>query len=85
MKYKIIITYDELYGDFTRRWYFNNELHREDGPAVEYGNVVFQSKSFNHFCPYFLYGNQLTWDYVIACIHPKEKNPTKNPTYNTDS
>jgi hypothetical protein len=26
------------YPDGTKRWFFNNNLHREDGPAVEYGN-----------------------------------------------
>jgi len=26
------------YPDGTKRWFFNDNLHREDGPAVEYGN-----------------------------------------------
>lgn len=33
MKYTIKIN-----SEYTRRWFRNNELHREDGPACEYVN-----------------------------------------------
>jgi hypothetical protein len=84
MKYLIQITYEDLYDDITRKWYHNNQLHREDGPAVEYGSVMLQSKSFNHFCPYYLNGKQLTWDEALFNIVPKEKKPVKSLTYNVD-
>lgn len=85
MKYKIKIHYNDLYDDVTRTWFnLENQLHREDGPAVEYSWVMLQSKSFNHYCPYYINGKQQTWDYAIAVIIPKEKNLIKSLTYNTD-
>jgi hypothetical protein len=82
MKYSIKISYDDLHDDCTRKWYYDGYLHRDDGPAIEYSVKMIQSKSFDHFCPYYIKGNRLTWDYVLTFIHPKEKNPNKNLTYN---
>ena len=85
MKYIIKIIYNDLYDDVTRTWFnLENQLHREDGPAVEYSQAILQPKSFNHYCPYYINGKQQTWDYAIAVIIPKEKNPVKSLTYNTD-
>ena len=84
MKYVVKIKYDDLYDDVARRWYLNDQLHREDGPAIEYSTVMLQSKSFNHFCPYFLNGKKLTWDEALFNIVPKEKKPVKSLTYNVD-
>jgi len=28
----------KVYADSTKEWYLNGELHREDGPAIEYAN-----------------------------------------------
>ena len=85
MKYKVEIEYHDLYSDFTRRWFnLKNQLHREDGPAIEYTSARLQSRSFNHFCPYYINGVKQTWDYALIFIIPKEKNPVKSVTYNTD-
>ena len=85
MKYIVKIKNNNLYDDITRTWYnLKNQLHREDGPAIEYSQAMLQSKSFNHYCPYFINGVHQTWDYAIAVIIPKEKNPVKSLTYNTD-
>jgi len=85
MKYIIKIEYHDLHNDVTREWFnLENQLHREDGPAVEYSQAMLQSKSFNHYCPYYINGVHQTWDYAIAIIIPKEKNPVKSLTYNTD-
>ena len=27
-----------VYADGTKYWYLNDEIHREDGPAIEYAN-----------------------------------------------
>ena len=30
--------YTKTYSDGTKEWYFNDQLHRVDGPAVEYSD-----------------------------------------------
>ena len=50
------------YEDGTKRWYTNDKLHREDGPAVEYPNG-------NKF--WYLHGHEVTMEDVIT--DPKER------------
>ena len=91
MRYKVKIKHQGENVGITRWWLVKRsnvvgfQMHREDGPAVEYSWIMLQSKSFNHYCPYYINGKQQTWDYAIAVIIPKEKKPVKSLTYNTDS
>jgi hypothetical protein len=85
MKHTIKIKINK-YDACTRSWFNSkNQFHREDGPAIEFCKPTLQSKSFNHYSPYYINGEQKSWDYALIFIIPKEKNPIRSNTYNTDS
>ena len=47
--------------DGIKEWRLNGKLHREDGPAIEYGNRV-RSWYLNHISVYTCY---VTEDYIV--------------------
>ncbi len=62
--------------DRTKRWFFNEKLHREDGPAVEYRNGI-KEWWFNGVChreggPAVEFPNGTKWWFVAGKCHRED-------------